>query len=294
MTNENASGRRVLVALPTIFQADGSLDRDGSKDVASLVATSLADGAFVAGTTGEFPALDHAERIDLFAAAREGLAGKRLVGHIGAGSTRQALELMEGARSVGVSEFAALTPYYLPSSPAATYEHYVALSEAAGDSRIYAYLFEQRTTTTVTPAELAKIAELPGIVGVKLSGVPLEQVLEYRAATPHEFEVYTGNDADFPVVGSHGIDGVVSGVASVFPESFDRMIAALESGNESAIRTAHTEVLDVVGVIQGDIARMKTALELRGVCRSGVRMAIEGPDESVRAELRRAVESYAR
>jgi len=293
MTNANASGHRVLVALPTVFRADGDLDLDGSKAVASLVAGSRADGAFVAGTTGEFPALDYAERIDLFAAAREGLAGKRLVGHIGAGSTRQSLQLMAGGQAAGVSEFAALTPYYLPASPAATYDHYVALSEAVGDSRIYVYLFEQRTTTAVGPAELARIAELPGIVGVKLSGIPLDAVLEYRSATPAEFEVFTGNDADFPVVGSHGIDGVVSGVASVFPETFDRMIEALESGDESRIRLAHDEVLDVVGVISGDIARIKVGLELRGVSAAGTRMSIEGPDATVLAELRRAVDSYA-
>jgi dihydrodipicolinate synthase/N-acetylneuraminate lyase len=294
MTHSNASGTKVLVALPTIFTADGGLDLEGSAAVAGLVATSRADGAFVAGTTGEFPALEAEERLALFETARTALAGKRLIGHIGAASTRQSLHLLEGAQSRGVTEFAALTPYYLPSSPAATYDHFVELSAAADGSRIYVYLFEARTTTKVTPAELARIAELPGIVGVKLSGIPLESVLEYRAATPPEFEVFTGNDADFPVVGSHGIDGVVSGVASVFPESFDRMITALDSGDEQLIRAAHAEVLDVVTVISGDIQRIKIGLDLRGVSATPVRMAIEGPNAAVRAELERAVAAFAR
>jgi 4-hydroxy-tetrahydrodipicolinate synthase len=292
MTIPNASGHRVLVALPTIFTPDGDLDLDGATAVAALVAASRADGAFVAGTTGEFPALEASERIALFSAAQQALGGKRLIAHIGAGSTRQALELMAEAQTIGISEFAALTPYYLPSSPAATYEHFARISAAAAGSRIYVYLFEQRTTTHVTPNELARIAELPGIVGVKLSGIPLDLVLEYRAATPDDFEVFTGNDADFPVVGSHGIDGVVSGVASVFPETFDRMIDALVSGDADAIAAAHAEVLDVVTVISGDIQRIKIGLDLRGVGGTPVRMAIEEPSAGVLAELKRAVEAY--
>lgn len=289
----NARGQKVLVALPTAFLADGSLDLEGSKAAAALVAASKADGAFVAGTTGEFPALEPEERTALFAAVREALGSKRLVGHIGAGSLRQSLRALEDAKAVGITEFAALTPYYLPSSPTATYDYFKGLSDASDGVRIYVYLFEARSTTPVTPAELAELAKLPGLVGAKLSGVSLEKAIEYRAATPDDFEIFTGNDADFPVVGENGLDGVVSGVSSVFPESFDRMISALASGDADAISAAHSEVLDVVTVIAGDIARIKTGLIERGVEAGTVRMAIEAPDADARAEISRAIAAYA-
>ncbi|MFV0452276.1 MAG: dihydrodipicolinate synthase family protein [Propioniciclava sp.] len=277
--NPHPRGRRILVALPTMFAADGSLDLEASARAAHLVRSSQADGAFIAGTTGEFLSLEPDERLALFATQREALGGKRIIGHIGAGSTRQAIALMEAALSRGVTEFAALTPYYLPASPPATYRHFAALAEAAaGRARIYAYLFRARTSTQVSPAELGRIAELPGIVGVKVSGEDLATVVEYRAATPAEFEVFTGNDADFPRLGAHGLDGVVSGVAACFPATFDRMVAALATGDEAAIATAQADVLAAVDLIDGDIGRIKTGLGALGIGGPTVRMAIEAPD----------------
>lgn len=293
METLNARGRRLLVALPTMFSFDGELDLDATARAGELVARSRADGAFVAGTTGEFLALEPSERRAVFATQRAALGSKRLIAHIGAGSTRQAIAMMEDALSSGITEFAALTPYYLPGTPRATYDHFKAISSAAaGRARIYVYLFLARTTTAVTGEELARIAELPGIVGAKVSGFDLPAVMEYRRATPPEFEVFTGNDADFPVAEANGIDGVVSGVASCFPATFDRMIAALESGDAETIAAAQTQVLEVVELIAGDIARIKIALAAQGIGGSTVRMAIEQPASDVVTAIRNAVATY--
>ena len=293
METRNARGRRLLVALPTMFLPNGDLDLDATARVGALVARSSADGAFVAGTTGEFLALEPDERQAVFATQRAALGDKRLIAHIGAGSTRQAIALMEAALAAGITEFAALTPYYLPGTPQATYDHFKAISDAAaGRARIYAYLFVARTTSVVTGDDLARIAELPGIIGTKVSGFDLGQVMEYRRATPSDFEVFTGNDADFPVAQANGIDGVVSGVASCFPATFDRMIAALESGDASAIAGAQAEVLEVVGLIAGDIARIKVALGARGIGGSTVRMAIDQPTDDIAAAITAAVAKY--
>ena len=293
METRNARGRRLLVALPTMFLPNGDLDLDATARVGALVARSSADGAFVAGTTGEFLALEPDERQAVFATQRAALGDKRLIAHIGAGSTRQAIALMEAALAAGITEFAALTPYYLPGTPQATYDHFKAISDAAaGRARIYAYLFVARTTSVVTGDDLARIAELPGIIGTKVSGFDLGQVMEYRQATPADFEVFTGNDADFPVAQANGIDGVVSGVASCFPATFDRMIAALESGDAETVAASQAEVLEVVGLIAGDIARIKAALAARGIGGSTVRMAMEQPTADIAAAIADAVARY--
>ena len=91
---------------------------------------------------------------------------------------------------------------------------------------------------------------------------------------------------------ANGIDGVVSGVASCFPATFDRMIAALESGDASAIAGAQAEVLEVVGLIAGDIARIKVALGARGIGGSTVRMAIDQPTDDIAAAITAAVAKY--
>ncbi len=293
MNTLNARGRRLLVALPTMFTSTGDLDLEATAAVGRLVAGSRADGAFVAGTTGEFPSLEPAERQAVFELQRETLGTKRLIAHIGAGSTRQAIQLLEHALAAGVTEFASMTPYFLPSSPKSTLEHYQEISKVAdGQARVYVYMFQARTSTIVTPAELAAIAELPGIIGTKISGFDLPTVMGYREATPAEFEVFTGNDADFPNAETSGLDGVVSGVASCFPNTFDRMIEALGSGDQAAIGAAHSEVLEVVSTIAGDIARIKVALAAQGIGNPHCRMAIEGPDGKMAAAIQSAVRAY--
>lgn len=282
----NARGQRILVALPTMFTPDGGLDLDACAQAASLVADSRADGAFVAGTTGEFLALEPDERLTLFQTQRDALQDKRIVGHIGSGSARQAITLLEESLSLGITEFAAITPYYLPATPAATLAYYTALSEAAaGRARIYVYLFEARTSTQVSPVELARLAEVEGIVGVKVSGENLDTVMSYRDATPPDFEVFTGNDADFPQAASHGLDGVVSGVSACFPATFDRMVSALASADAAQIEGAQADVLRSVDLIAGDIGRIKLGLGVRGIGTSTVRMAIESPPAALKAAI---------
>ncbi|MFV0406373.1 MAG: dihydrodipicolinate synthase family protein [Propioniciclava sp.] len=286
----NPRGRRLLVALPTLFAPDGSLDLDSCARVGQLVAHSHADGAFIGGTTGEFLALEPEERLAVFDTQRQALGDKRPIGHVGAGSARQAVALLEGGLALGLTEFAAITPYYLPASAQGTWEYFAALSDAiAGRGRLYAYLFQARTTTMVTPEELSALATLPGVVGVKVSGEDLPTVMGYRQATPADFEVFTGNDADFPQAESHGLDGVVSGVAACFPATFDSMIAALNAGDAQAIATAQADVATAVDLIAGDIGRIKVGVGLHGIGTPAMRMAIDPPGPEVVEAIRTTV-----
>ena len=286
-------GRRLLVAVPTMFTPSGTLDLDATTRVGESVARSRADGAFVAGSTGEFLALDADEWQAVVAAQRAALGRKRLVAHIGAGSARQVVALLERGLAVGVTEVAALTPLYLPATRSATLEHFRAISEAAaGRARVYVYLFQARTGTAVTGEELARIAELPGIVGAKVSGCDLPTVRAYRRATPPEFEVFTGTDGDLPRAQANELDGVVSGVAAGFPATFDRLLVALGSGDRAALAAARAELVEVIALVAGDIGRIKVALAARGIGTPTVRMAIEAPSAGLVAAIGGAVARY--
>lgn len=291
MTVQNPPGRRILTAVPTPFAADGALDPAAATRLAEQVASTRADGAFVAGTTGEFPSLDIEERIELFRAFRAGIGDKRLIGHIGSASVRESIEILQRAKDLGLTEFAALTPYFLPTDAATTLRYYEALSRPLAGARLYVYLFRDRTTTEVTPDELAAIAQLPGIVGVKVSGLTMPQVLAYRAAVPAEFEVYTGSDADYPILPETPLTGVVSGVSSVFPEVFDRMLGAFDC--DGATRSAAaSELVTAVDIARGDIARLKAGLALRGQPVGLPRMPMADPDAATMAALQSALQRY--
>ena len=147
----------VLSAVPTLFGADGELDPGANRALYELVA-GLLDGLFVAGTTGEFPALEDAERLSLFELALAEAGPDRVIAHIGAPDARHAARLARAAVALGATRIAAITPYYLPARPDELAAHYRRIRDAAPGPELYAYIFPERTGLHVPPPLLAEVA----------------------------------------------------------------------------------------------------------------------------------------
>lgn len=283
----------ILTAIPTAFHRDGSLDLEGSRAIFRFVAESGNEGAFVLGTTGEFPAVDAAEFRVLVEAALAELADRmRVVVHVGQPSAFEAVRLTRAARELGATEFAALTPYYLRSTDDAIFEYFQQVSDAVGDGRLYVYIYPARSGNPVSPELLVRLSALPNVVGAKISELSLEEIAAYRAVVPEGFELYTGADRDLIAAVEVGAQGVVSGVSSVTPKPFRALADAGRSGDASAIAAAQADVDQVVSLIGGDMARMKEGYRVLGVTDTHCRMAIAEPTDAERADVRRVVELY--
>lgn len=283
----------ILTAIPTAFDRDGSLDIDGSRAIFRFVGESGNEGAFVLGTTGEFPAVDATEFASLVETALDELADKmRVVVHVGRPSAFEAVRLTRIARTLGATEFAALTPYYLPSSDDAIFDYFQAVSEAVGDGRLYVYIYPARSGNPVSPELLVRLSALPNVVGAKISELSLDDIAAYRAVVPADFELYTGADRDLIAAVEVGAQGVVSGVSSVTPKPFRALADAGRSADAAAIAEAQTAVDEVVSLIGGDMARMKEAYRVLGVTDAHCRMAIAEPADAERADVRRVVEKH--
>ena len=152
----------LISAVPVPFLADGALDEKGLGPLYGFLDDAGVDGVFVAGTTGEFPALDDAERDLVLTEALAVFGPERVHAHVGAASARQAERLAARAVALGATALAAITPYYLPAGPRALVDHYRRIAAAAGDARLFVYLYPARTTTTVTPEQLAERPRSPG------------------------------------------------------------------------------------------------------------------------------------
>lgn len=283
----------ILTAVPTAFRRDGSLDLEGSRAIFRFVGESGNEGAFILGTTGEFPAVDVAEFTALVAAAVEELQDRmRVIVHVGQPSTFEAVRLVEIAKGLGVTEFAALTPYYLKSTEDAIFDYFQAVSDAVGDGRLYVYIYPARSGNTVSPELLVRLAELANIVGAKLSELSLDEIAAYRAVVPADFELYTGADRDLIAAVDAGAQGVVSGVSSVTPKPFRALADAGRSGDAEAIAAAQAAVDDVVSLIGGDMARMKEAYRVLDVVDAYCRMAIAEPSEAERTAVAEVVAAH--
>lgn len=283
----------ILTAIPTAFHRDGSLDLEGSRSIFRFVGESGNEGAFVLGTTGEFPAVDVGEFTALVRTALEELTDRmRVIVHVGRPSTFEAVRLVAIAKGLGATEFAALTPYYLKSSDDTIFEYFERVSDAVGDGRLYVYIYPARSGNPVSVDLLVRLAKLPNVVGAKVSELSLDDIAAYRAAVPADFELYTGADRDLIAAVDAGAQGVVSGVSSVTPKPFRALADAGRSGDSTAIATAQEAVDEVVSLIGGDMARMKEAYRVLDVTDAHCRMAIAEPTDAERAAVATVVAAH--
>ncbi|GAA1007998.1 dihydrodipicolinate synthase family protein [Acrocarpospora pleiomorpha] len=267
----------IITALTTPFDDRMDIDLDG---VRRLVAHSVGggvDGVFVAGTNGEFPALDDGERLDVISAAIAEAGASRVIAHVGAPSTRQAVRLTTAARDRGAERLAVITPYFLPAGPRRLVEHYAEVCAAAQGAPVYIYVFPALTGTRVPADLMRELASIGGIAGVKVSAPGAAVVREYTDAVPPGLPVWSGSDGALPEVVAAGGAGVVSGVSGALPGPFVRLADALRRDDQSAARAWQRDVRTAVDRIEGDIARIKHLLDLQGLPGGRCRMAIDPP-----------------
>ena len=275
----------IFTAIPVAFADDGSVSIEGNRAILSKCAASGVDGAFVLGTTGEFPSLGDDERRALTRLSLDILADKRVVVHVGAPSLYQVEKLIAQSREEGAREIAVITPYFLPSTDAALLQFYTRVSALSDGLGVFVYLFKDRTGVTVSPRLMAEIARLPNIIGVKISGESLETVGKYREALPAEFLVFTGSDREIGRLTDVGAQGVISGIASVYPEPFVAMAEAVAAGDTAERTRLQGDIDAVVDGLLGDIERLKAGLRRQGIAAGRARMAVGAPDAATDALL---------
>jgi len=263
----------VLSAVPTLFSADGELDPGANRALYELV-VGLVDGLFVAGTTGEFPALEDAERLSLFELALAEAGPDRVIAHIGAPDARHASRLARAAVALGATRIAAITPYYLPARPDELAAHFRRIREAVPAPELYAYIFPERTGLPVPPPLFAAVAEAAGLAGAKVSGSAAADLAGYVAAAPG-LRIFSGNDANPAASMRAGAAGVISGRSAAYPEVY----AAL--GQDPAEQGR----LDRIVALGASIGRLKHALQVRGLAGPVARMTVDPPDPDTAAAI---------
>jgi 4-hydroxy-tetrahydrodipicolinate synthase len=277
----------VFSAVPTLFDADGELDPGANRALYRLLAGQL-DGLFVAGTTGEFPALEDAERLGLFELALAEAGPDRVIAHIGAPDARHAARLAGAATALGATRVAAITPYYLPARPDELAGHYRRIRDAVPEAEVYAYIFPERTGLPVPPPLFAAVAKAAGLAGAKISGSAADGLAAYVEAAPG-LRIFSGNDADPWATMRAGGAGVISGRSSAYPEVYAALCKSAPGQDP-----AQQERLDRIVALGASIGRLKHALRVRGLTGSAAaRMTVDPPDPRLGAAITAEVAAAA-
>ena len=264
----------IFAAVPTLFGPGGELDLDANRALHKFVA-GWVDGLFVAGTTGEFPALEDAERLSLLELALAEAGPDHVIAHVGAPDARHSGRLAQAAVALGATRIAAITPYYLPARPDELIAHYRAIRDAASGPELYAYIFPERTGLRVSPTLFARVAEAAGLAGAKISGSAAGELAGYVAAAPG-LRFFSGDDANPAATMRAGGAGVISGRSSAYPEVY----ATLQHRPQAA-----QETLDQIVALGASVGRLKHALRLRGFGSGAARMTVDPPGPETSAAI---------
>jgi 4-hydroxy-tetrahydrodipicolinate synthase len=222
---------RVVTAMATPFTAEGSLDLDGTRRLATHLVEHGTDTVLVNGTTGESPTLEDAEVWEVLAAVKDAV-GDRAKVMVGTGSnaTAKTVKATEKATDAGADAVLVVTPYYNKPDAAGLRSHFTA---AAGATSLPVLLYDipGRTSREIPLDTLVELSEVDNIIGVKDATGDLAkagQLLARTAEAPGGFELYSGADevnlpllaigaAGFVSVASHLIGGALADMATVFP-----------------------------------------------------------------------------
>ena len=282
-----------LVALVTPMHVDGSLDLaawDRLLDWQSAAGTS---GVVVGGSTGESVALEDDELLELLRRARARLKpGIALVAGVGGSATRQVARRAAALGGLGLDALLVVTPAYNRPTQEGLYQHFKAVAATAA-APLLLYNVPSRTACDLLPATVARLAELPGIVGLKEAVGRLERFGELRARLPQGFCLLSGDDPSARESVRLGARGVISITANVVPGAMARMLAAALAGEhalaaelDAPLAGLHTDLC-----IESNPIPVKWALAELGRIEAGIRLPLTWLSESQRPRVRAALQS---
>lgn len=281
-----------IVALVTPMHEDGSVDYGALRQ---LIDWHIAEGTQcigVVGTTGESPTVSVQEHCEIIRVAVEHAGGRvPIMAGAGANATSEAIELTRFAKQVGADCSLQVVPYYNRPSQEGMYRHFRAVAEAV-DLPVVLYNVPSRTVADMQPETALRMAQVPGVIGIKEASGNIERAAWLIKQAPEGFAIYSGDDGTAVALMLLGGHGNVSVTANVAPRLMQQMCAAALRGDVQRARALHLQLLPLHRQLfcEPSPAPAKWALQQLGRCRSTVRLPLveltEAGQVSVAAALR--------
>lgn len=220
-----------IVAIVTPMHADGRVDFDALDRLVDWHIAEGTDAIVAVGTTGESATLDIDEHLGVIARVIQRAARRvPIIAGTGANSTAEAIELTRAAAEVGADAALLVTPYYNKPPQEGLYRHFKAIAEAVKIPQIL-YNVPGRTGVDMLPATVARLAQVPGIAGIKEAKGDMVRVRELLAlGLPQSFALYSGDDATARESILLGFHGNISVTANVAPRAMHQMCKAAQAG----------------------------------------------------------------
>ncbi|HEX6298083.1 MAG TPA: 4-hydroxy-tetrahydrodipicolinate synthase, partial [Burkholderiales bacterium] len=280
-----------LVAIVTPMKSDGSLDLGGLRKLIDWHVEEGTDAIVVVGTTGESPTVDVDEHKELIRIAVEHSRGRiPVIAGTGGNSTAEAVELTESAKKAGATACLSVVPYYNKPTQEGLYLHFRKIAETV-ELPMIVYNVPGRTVADLQNDTVLRLAQVPGIIGIKDATANIERGTDLIRRVPRNFAIYSGDDATSLALILLGGQGCISVTANVAPKLMHQMCAAALVGDVKRARELNLRLLPLHQrlFVEANPIPVKWALAEMGMIEHGLRLPLSPLAEKFHQTVREAL-----
>lgn len=279
-----------FVALITPFR-NGEVDEQAFRSLVEWHIQEGTHGLVPCGTTGESPTLSHEEHKRIVEICIETAAGRvPVIAGAGSNSTREAIELTEHAKEAGADATLHVTPYYNKPTQEGLFHHYKAIADEV-DLPLFIYNIPGRSVINMSDDTMARLAELPQVVGVKDATADITRVTSQRLLIGSEFVQLSGEDATALALMAHGGHGCISVTANLAPRACAEFQSACLAGDfgtaleyQDRLMPLHTALF-----LETSPAPVKYGASLLQLCVDELRLPLVEVSDKTKASVKAAM-----
>ena len=274
-------------ALVTPFTKSGAMDEQAVRRLGRRQIDNGTHFLVPVGTTGENPTLDVAERLRMVEILADEAKGQvPILAGCGGYNTSEIVHLAKDMQKAGATGLLSVTPYYNKPTQEGIVQHFKAIADAT-PLPIILYNIAGRTGVNIETPTVARLAQIPTIVGVKEASGSLSQMCDVLRTLPPDFIVLSGDDALTLPLMAVGGRGVISVVSNQIPNEMSQMVEAAERNDFAAARAIHNRIINLMQInfIESNPGPVKYAMAAMGLLEETYRLPMVSPKPESKAKI---------
>ena len=283
MTTESRPIQGSIPALITPMLEDGKVDYPTLRKLIDWHVAEGTDGLVIVGTSGESPTVNVDEHREILRVSVE-QAAKRIpiIAGCGANSTAEAISLAKYAESIGADAQLQVVPYYNKPTQEGLFQHFKAIAEATPKLPVILYNVPGRTVADLQHDTVLRLAQVPGIIGIKEATSNIERAQWLIRDVPKAFAVFSGDDATAVALMLCGGAGNISVTANVAPRLMHELCMAALRGDVKEAMRIQFQLLPVHKnlFVEANPIPVKWAMQRMGLCGPTLRLPMTELSES--------------
>jgi 4-hydroxy-tetrahydrodipicolinate synthase len=276
-----------IVALITPFR-DGKLDESALRKIVEWQIEQGTHGIVPVGTTGESPTLSHDEHCRVIEIVVQQVAGRvPVIAGAGSNNPLEAVEYTKAAEKAGADATLHVAGYYNRPNQEGLFQHFKLVHDNT-NIPIILYNIPGRAIVNILPDTMARLAELPRIIGVKDATGDLARPWLERQLIHKSFTWLSGEDATAVAYNVSGGQGCISVTANIAPKLVAEVQNLTASGQWEAAKTLQDKLIPLHQVMfaEPSPAGAKYAASLLGLCSDECRLPVVALSATTKERIR--------